>query len=88
LAVAFLAVWVLRIISRQLLTHFVMASDAGERVAMIKTFLALMQLPEHVKEEDRILILSSLFRPSAKTEDAATPPNWFDLLMQRVKPGA
>lgn len=85
LGAAFLSVWVLRIISRQLLLHFGLISDAGERVAMVKTFLALMQMPEHVKEDDRILILSALFRPSNKSDDDAAPPNWFDLLMQRVK---
>lgn len=85
-AAAFISVWVLRIVSRQLLVHFTLASDAGERVAMVQTFLALMQIPEHVREEDRILILSSLFRPSTRSDDDATPPNWFDLIMQRIKP--
>lgn len=86
IAVAFLCVWILRIVSRQLLVHLGLASDAGERMAMVQTFLALMQLPEHVKDDDRILILSALFRPSARSDDDATPPNWFDLLMQRLKP--
>lgn len=81
---AFLVVWVLRILSRQLLANFALSSDAGERVAMVKTFLALMQKPEHVHEPDRILILSSLFRPASQSSDDATPPNWFDMLMQRV----
>ena len=76
----------MRIISRQLLVNFSFASDAGERVAMVKTFLALMQKPEHVSENDRVLILSALFRPSTKSDDDAAPPNWFDLLMNRVKP--
>lgn len=86
IAVAFLSVWVLRIISRQLLSNFSLGSDAAERVAMVQTFLSLMQEPDHVKENDRILILASLFRPSSDSGDDATPPNWFDLLMQRLNP--
>ena len=80
----FLSIWVLRIVSRQLLAQFALSSDAGDRVAMVKTFLALMQSPEHVKEDDRILILSALFRPPSKSDDDGAPPNWFDLLITRL----
>jgi hypothetical protein len=86
IAAAFLIVWVLRIISRQIIASLSMSSDAAERATMLTTFLSLMQKPEHVKEDDRILILSALFRPSSITGEDAAPPNWFDILMQRVKP--
>lgn len=85
LGAAFLSVWILRILSRQLLSNLSLCSDAGERVAMVKTFLALMQKPDHVKEPDRVLILSALFRSAGKAEDDGTPPNWFDVIMQRTK---
>jgi hypothetical protein len=86
LAVAFLLVWVLRIISKQLLANLALSNDAAERVTMVETFLSLMQKPDHVKEDDRILILSALFRPAPSSNDDGTPPNWFDLLMQRIRP--
>jgi hypothetical protein len=53
---------------------------------MVMTFLALMQKPDHVRETDRVLILSALFRPATRTEEDGAPPNWFDLVMQRIKP--
>jgi hypothetical protein len=88
LAVFFLCVWVLRIFSRQLLSNLSLSSDAGERVAMVKTFLSLMQMPEHVKEPDRVIILSALFRSTSTQPEDATPPNWFDMIMQRLGPKA
>jgi len=83
---AFLSIWALRIISRQIISNLSLSSDAGERVAMVKTFLALMQKPEHVKEPDRVLILSALFRPTVNQNDDGAPPSWFDLVMQRIGP--
>ncbi len=84
---AFPLIWVSRILSRRMLTNIALEEDAGERVAMAQTFLALMEDGDKVKEADRILILASLFRPSAKGDgDDATPPNWFDALMQRIGP--
>jgi hypothetical protein len=86
LGVVFICVWILRILSRQILTNLSLSSDAGERVAMVKTFLALMQRPEHVKEPDRVLILSALFRPTSSQNEDGAPPSWFDLVMQRISP--
>lgn len=86
---AFLGVWVLRIIGRMLATHMQLLEEAGERTTMVKTFLALMKDEERgslVKDEDRILILSALFRHSSPSgTDDAPPASWFDLLMTRLK---
>ncbi|MBI4081327.1 MAG: hypothetical protein HY423_01825 [Candidatus Lambdaproteobacteria bacterium] len=81
----FLAIWTLRIVSRILLTNLKLYEEAKERRTMINTFLALMQEPKNVTEQDRILILGAIFRPSSGvgTDDAA-PPHWFDLLLQRL----
>jgi len=81
---AFLCVWIMRMMARQLLTNLALENDAAERVSMVMTFLALMQVPEHVHEPDRILILSALFRPSTHQSDDGAPPSWFDLVMQRI----
>jgi len=87
---AFLAIWVLRIVGRLLSTHLELMEDAGERATMVKTFLALMHDQASgkamVQDQDRILILSALFRPSvSKGVDDAPPASWFDVLMTRIK---
>jgi len=84
---AFAAIWVLRILGRQLSRHLQQREDARERQTMVKTFLALMNEKNSGKiitDNDRILILHALFRPSgAHTPDDA-PPHWFDLLTSKI----
>jgi hypothetical protein len=86
---AFLGVWILRILGRMLATHLQLWEDARERLTMVKTFLALMRDSQRgalVKDEDRILILSALFRHSSPSSvDDAPPASWFDVLMTRIK---
>jgi len=86
---AFLGIWLLRIVGRMLSTHLQLLEEAGERATMVKTFLALMKDEERgslVRDEDRILILSALFRHSSTSgTDDAPPASWFDLLMTRLK---
>lgn len=84
---AFIAIWILRLVSRVFLMNLHAYSDAGERVAMVKVYLAMMEhRPDTVSEQDRILILNALFRPGtgAGTDDGA-PPHWFDILTNRMK---
>ena len=76
---AALGAWFLRICSRQALSNFALSADAGERVAMVKTYLALLE-GGHATEAERGLILSALFRPSIRATDDAAPPSWFDLI--------
>lgn len=79
--------WLLRMCYRQFSTNLALASDASERATMVLTFLALMvDQKAKIEEKDRILILHALFRPSpTNPTDDAGPPNWFDLLMQRIE---
>lgn len=74
----FAAVWILRIIARQLSENMTLMQDARERVTMVMTFLALMRDDETgksvVTDQDRILILHSLFRPSTVTATDDSPP--------------
>jgi hypothetical protein len=79
LGAAALAAWLLRICSRRALSNFALSADAGERVAMVQTYLALSE-GGHATEAERGLILSALFRPAAKTTDDAAPPTWLDLI--------
>ena len=59
------AIWVLRILARLLLSNIHLGTDAGERVVMAKTYLALLQDEKATTEQDRSTILQALFRPSA-----------------------
>lgn len=86
---AFAGIWVLKMLSRLLSENLQMMRDAKERETMVKTFLALMRDDTAgkslVKDDDRILILHSLFRPSSVSAvDDAPPVHWFDILTNRV----
>ncbi|MDY4284362.1 DUF6161 domain-containing protein [Xanthomonas sp. LF06-19] len=86
---AFAAVWILRIIGRLLSESISLMRDASERTTLVMTFLALMKDDSTgqsvIKDEDRILILHALFRPSSgAVVDDAPPVHWFDLLSSRV----
>lgn len=86
---AFAGIWVLKMLSRLLSENLQMMRDARERETMVKTFLALMRDDKNgkslVNDNDRILILHSLFRPSsiAATDDAP-PVHWFDILTNKT----
>ncbi len=86
---AFAAVWILRIVGRLLSESLTLMRDASERRTLVMTFLALMKDDSTgksvIKDEDRILILHALFRPSSGAViDDAPPVHWFDLLSSRV----
>lgn len=86
---AFAAVWLLRIVGRLLSESLQLIQDARERETMVKTFLALMNDEVRgkalVTDNDRLLILHALFRPSAVSgTDDAPPVNWFDILSQKM----
>lgn len=86
---AFAGIWVLKMLSRLLSENLQMMRDARERETMVKTFLALMRDDKNgksiVNDNDRILILHSLFRPSSVSAiDDAPPVHWFDILTNKV----
>src|ERR1700752_388165 len=81
---ALLGAWFIRMFSRQMISNLALGADAGERVAMVKTYLALTE-GGHASESDRGLILSSLFRTAAKTSDDAAPPTAADALAKFLK---
>jgi hypothetical protein len=57
------AFWIIRITVKIALSNLHLSEDAHERVVMIQTYLAFVKETE-VKDKDKELILSSLFRPS------------------------
>lgn len=78
---ASLGIWLIRILVRLFLSNLHLASDASERVTMVKTFLSLMSEGKIVHEEDRRLVLQALFR-QAQTgllRDEASPPTMIDV---------
>lgn len=86
---AFAAIWVLRIVGRLLAESLALMRDASERTTLVKTFLAMMKdeagNKSVIKDDDRILILHALFRPSTgAVSDDSPPVHWFDLLSSRL----
>lgn len=92
---AFAGVWLLRMLGRLLSENIQLMQNASERATMVQTFLALMNDEVHgkslVTDNDRLLILHSLFRPSSVSASDDSPPvNWFDILSRKLgggKPG-
>lgn len=84
----FAIVWVLRIIGRLLSESLQLIRDGRERETMVKTFLALMNDETRgkalVTDDDRLLILHALFRPSSiSATDDSPPVHWFDILTRK-----
>lgn len=73
--------WGLRIFTRLFTHQLEMATDAAQRQTMITTYLALNNDPAaQLGDDERILILNAIFRPSEiKGSGDAPPPNLMDL---------
>lgn len=56
--------WIIRIVVKIALSNLHLSEDAYERVVMIQTYLAFIKEGHGLEENDKQLILSSLFRPS------------------------
>ena len=70
-------VWIERILIRLLLSQLHLETDAGERVVMIKTYIAMLREGQTTKDDDRRVIIASLFRPNTTgiINDDALPFN-------------
>lgn len=80
-------VWAIRLIVRVFLSNLHLATDAGERVVMVKTYLSLLEGNRLSEKEDRHLILQALFRPTADgiVKDEGLPPSWFEYLTRQPR---
>lgn len=58
------ALWIIRITVKIALSNLHLSEDAHERVVMIQTYLAFINEGHGLEENDKQLILTSLFRPS------------------------
>ncbi len=83
------AVWGLRLVVRMFLSHVHLATDASERLVMVKTYLALLEGDRLASKEDRQLILQALFRPGSDgiVKDEGIPPSMFEFLTRQGKSG-
>lgn len=81
------AVWGLRLVVRMFLSHVHLATDAGERLVMVKTYLALLEGDRLASKEDRQLILQALFRPASDgiVKDEGIPPSFLEVLTRGPK---
>lgn len=81
-----MAIWFLRFIARIILSSLHLRDDAAERVAMIKTFLALNESKVGLEPEDVRMALASVFRPatSGLVKDDGVPPGVWDAIT-RIK---
>lgn len=75
-------IWVIKILSNIFMSHMHLATDAQERRTMIHTYLALTRKGHGPKEEDRQLILQTLFRPSTSgmVKEDSGPANLVDMV--------
>jgi len=59
------AIWLVRVLAKIMLSNIHLRTDADERRVMILTYLSLLRRENAITEEDRKVILQTLFRPSA-----------------------
>lgn len=85
--VGVLGIWVVRLVIRMWLSHAHLATDAGERVTMVQTYLALLEDGKMTKDEDRALVLTPLFRPAADglVKDEGLPHPMLEMLTRSNK---
>jgi hypothetical protein len=61
-----IALWILRLLTKNWMSNVHLAEDARERVAMIQSFLAIMaDEGAKLNADDRAVMLSSIFRPAS-----------------------
>ena len=80
-------VWGVRLLVRIWLSHPHLATDAAERVVMVRTHLSLLEGDRLSGDENRQLILQALFRPASDgiVEDEGLPPSMFEFLTRQSK---
>ncbi len=81
-------IWAVRTCANLFMAHTHLRTDAQERRTMMHTYLALLRRGQGPKEDERQLILQTLFRPSTTgmIKEDAGPSNLVDML-NRIAPG-
>lgn len=80
-----LALWMLRLLVRQLMSHIHLTRDADERVTMVTTYLALMESGKGPDKDMLKSVFDALFRPAADgiVKDEGMPTSLLELLTRR-----
>ncbi|MDP5130175.1 MAG: DUF6161 domain-containing protein [Paraglaciecola sp.] len=88
-AITTFGIWIIKILANIFMSHLHLATDAQERRTMIHTYLALTRKGQGPREEDRQLILQTLFRPSTTDmiKNEQGPTQLVDLI-NRLSPRA
>lgn len=60
-----MGVWMTRLLSKIFISNLHLRTDAEERVTMINTYLAILRDGQGLEDDQKRLILTTLFRPSA-----------------------
>jgi len=81
------AIWAVRLCANLFMSHNHLHTDAQERRTMIHTYLSLLRQKNALKEEERQLILQTLFRPNTTgmIKEDSGPAHLVDL-MNRMAP--
>lgn len=87
LMLAVLSIWAIRLIVRIFLSNMHLENDAGERVTMAKTYLALIRSDSLSKDKNIDSVLAALFRPTGDgiVKDEGLPPSTLDFLTKLGK---
>lgn len=74
--------WSLRVLMKLMLSNIHLESDAHEREVMCQTYLSLLREQTGLNDNDKKLILSTLFRPSSSgiVGDDGIPPGIYDVI--------
>ncbi len=84
LAISTFGIWVTRLAAQIFISNLHLRTDADERVTMIQTYLALLREGSGPKEDERQLILQTLFRPSSTGFIKDDGPASFNELIAKV----
>lgn len=82
-----LVAWFVQMFSRLTMSNFHLASDAGERVVMIETYLALLEGNHLHSDTEKKLILEAIFRSTSTglIKEDGVPPSVLDLVSRATK---
>jgi hypothetical protein len=82
-----LAVWLIRVLVRVTLSNLHQAAEAASRATMTEAYLALIADGKGLPEKDRILVLTTVFRPMSTgliKDGDGMPPSLIELLSRIV----
>jgi hypothetical protein len=88
-ALAFLALWLLRVLVRLFFSNTHLSTDMKTRATLVETYLALIQEGGGIADKDRARIVDLVFRPASDglVKEDGTPPTLFSLFQRGATGG-